>query len=74
MNVRFKILMYFLFGYSADFHIIGIHRKISQIVQITEYAHFTEFGYSGEKGQFDVAIHTFQHTIERFQLISVHSL
>ena len=69
-----KAGMYFLFCYSTYLDVSVIHRNIVQIIQITEYAHFTKFGYSCQQGETDILIHTFHNPVECFQRLPIFFL
>ena len=62
-----KVGMYFLFGDAAELDIKVVHRDIIQVVQVAEYAYFTILCNPCQYRKLDVAVHGFEHTVERFQ-------
>ena len=56
MDLFFQIIVYFLFGNSAEIDIRFAHGNVVQVVQITEYAYFSKFGHSRQHSKLNMAI------------------
>ena len=51
--------MDFFFRDTAKFYVLFIHWDIDQIIQVAEYAYFTEFSYPCQKTEFDTSVFAF---------------
>ena len=67
----FEILVQFRLGNAAQVVIAMVHRNVVQVVEVAEYAHLPELRNPCQKSELDVAVTTFQCSVETLESVAV---